>query len=544
MRIVVVSLTVLALLVGAVVFYAWKNLSDKVNDPHFKTEIETTIAKRINGTAAIGRLKVQVSLRPWVLVEDVALSWQEGKIELKADSLHFDVELLPLLQKNVIFSQIDAVNPKVKIRRPKEGTWPVLRQAVPQKKAVRGLMRVEMINIQGAHVAILDENNTRLPHVDLDADGRIAEALDKENRELHFSGKIAGPTPVSFTLSGDSAGVLSAQLIWASTSTSATATLSAKPHEKHGHQFALHFSGEHVDLGQVAPLAYLFIAPRVAQPTANIEWSLEADWDVKTLRWAESLIPQVKGTLTAHRKTGHVNIQVDSQISSGTVTAHVSTTFRTFSATTSFRGVEVEPIVFAISTNPFLGSGRFSGDLVLQGALRPWRDESLSGWGTVDIHAGHLRSGPVVLEVYDRLNLRSLIQTVTRRRQQGIPFEVIAATGVIQNGRITFVHPAVLKSPTIELAYTGWAGSDLKSGKGTLIVNPLVGSRDLIKAVPVVSQLVIGPSGEFLPLVVDVSYKNGKVNTTFRSIKTLARPVLRIMENVLRFPFTFWRKKS
>jgi len=76
------------------------------------------------------------------------------------------------------------------------------------------------------------------------------------------------------------------------------------------------------------------------------------------------------------------------------------------------------------------------------------------------------------------------------------------------------------------------------SGEGTLVINPLVGSRNVLKAIPGVSQLIIGPSGELLPLIVDLSFKPGKVEKNFRSVQTLTGPVLRIIDNVIRLPVT------
>jgi uncharacterized protein YhdP len=279
-------------------------------------------------------------------------------------------------------------------------------------------------------------------------------------------------------------------------------------------------------------------------------FSSQAQWDaavsVVDILWHELPIERLEANLVWDRRTLAVrNIQAG--VSSGTVTGTLSLSssspagFQTFSTKGAIRDVEMGPVFFAFSTNPLIIAGRLSSDFSFSGFAQPGHLDKLNGEFTVSGRDGYFRKGRVLADVFANLNLTSLFKPVSERRRSGLPFDVIEATADVRDGRFYFDAPAAVKGPGLEMMFTGWVSADFESGQGTLVINALVGSRNFLQAIPGVSQLIIGDSGEFLPLIVDLTVKPGKIEKKFRSIKTLASPVLGVIGNVIRLPETLFK---
>jgi hypothetical protein len=198
--------------------------------------------------------------------------------------------------------------------------------------------------------------------------------------------------------------------------------------------------------------------------------------------------------------------------------------------------VEVGPLMLAFSSRPFLLQGLASGALTVSGEARPWREESVQGHLFLNGRDGLFAQSPTGLKVLSELKLGSLFKIASGQRVPGLPFDILEASAPIRNGRVLFDHPAVLRNPDIELAYTGWVNLGLSQGEGSLIVNALTGTRDLLQKVPGVSQILFGPNGEFLPIVIDISYNGENVKTNVRSIQSLTGPVTSVIKNIFKLP--------
>ncbi len=209
----------------------------------------------------------------------------------------------------------------------------------------------------------------------------------------------------------------------------------------------------------------------------------------------------------------------------------------TFSLHTHLKDLQTEELVAALSTNAYLVNGRFSGDLAVGGPLRPWDTSRLNGRVSVSGRDGSFRAAPAVLDVFSALKIRSLIQRLGGRQPEGLPFDVIEASATIRDGRYLIESPVIFNNKAFQLAYTGWVDVRFANGRGTLLFNFLQGTTDLIAAIPGLSSLVLGPEGDFLPLVVDVTVSQGKADVKPRSIQTLTGPLVNVVKNVFRLPF-------
>lgn len=209
----------------------------------------------------------------------------------------------------------------------------------------------------------------------------------------------------------------------------------------------------------------------------------------------------------------------------------------TFSLHSHLNDLQTEELVAALSTHAYLVKGRFSGDLTVAGPLRPWDSSELNGQVSLSGRDGAFRAAPAVLEVFSALKIRSLIQRLAGRQTEGLPFDVIEASGAIRDGRYFFQRPVIFNNNAFQMAYNGWVDVRFLNGKGTLLFNFLQGTTDLIRVIPGLSSLILGPEGNFLPLVVDVTVDQGKTEVNPRSIQTLTGPLVNVVKNVFRVPF-------
>lgn len=233
--------------------------------------------------------------------------------------------------------------------------------------------------------------------------------------------------------------------------------------------------------------------------------------------------------------------ELEGKISKGTLRAEgewipAGTDSSSFRLDVQASGVEVGPLMQAFSSHPFLLKGIASGTVKLTGEGWPLREESVQGHLFLSGRNGLFAQSPTGLKVLSELKLGSLFRMVSGQRVPGLPFDILEASAPIRDGRVLFDHPAVLRNSDIELAYTGWVTLGLTQGEGSLIVNALTGARDLLQKVPGVSQILFGPNGEFLPIVMDISFKGEEVHTNVRSIQSLTGPVTEIIKNVFKLP--------
>jgi hypothetical protein len=213
----------------------------------------------------------------------------------------------------------------------------------------------------------------------------------------------------------------------------------------------------------------------------------------------------------------------------------------TFSLHSHLKDLQTEELVAAVSTHAYLVKGRFNGDLTVAGPLRPWDSSGLNGQVSLSGRDGAFRAAPAVLEVFSALKIRSLIQRLAGRQTEGLPFDVIEASGAIRDGRYFFERPVIFNNNAFQMAYTGWVDVRFLNGKGTLLFNFLQGTTDLIRVIPGLSSLILGPEGDFLPLVVDVTVDQGKTEVNPRSIQTLTGPLVNVVKNVFRLPFRLFK---
>ncbi len=271
----------------------------------------------------------------------------------------------------------------------------------------------------------------------------------------------------------------------------------------------------------------------------TVTWSVNGS--LKQFVWRGIPFDKVTGRVAWNRSEIELE-KIQGLVSSGTFTAdgnlsnRTAEGFKRFSVNAKLSNIEIEPFMFALSTDPVLLKGRFASTMNLTGDFHPWNPESLSGTASVSGVNGRFREGSFTMGMVNRLNIRSVVESATGQKQKGLPFTLFTATGAVKNGIINFELPLVLKTPHLDVAYTGWLDTKFTAAKGMLVVNPLGSTRNLVNAIPGVSTLLIGSSGELLPLIVELDFHDGNLKTQFQSVKTLASTPLRIINNVIHLP--------
>lgn len=285
-------------------------------------------------------------------------------------------------------------------------------------------------------------------------------------------------------------------------------------------------------------------APRDFLFDSTTQWAF--DGHVSSAQWRNVPLTDLKGRLSFESDGVLRATDVGGSIAGGTLTfdAEVNGLPQQDPLSFSFSGkmkeMEIRDLMAAISTSTYLRRGRFSGQIHLTGPLRPWNPNEWNGSIVFRGRQGEFLTAPKVLEVFSALKINSLLRRMGGEKETGLPFDVFEASGPIRNGRYILNQPLILKNESFQLAYTGWMHVRFESGKGTLLFNFLESTSHVVKAIPLVSSLVLGDNGELLPLVVDVAVENGKINVTPRSVKTLTGPLVNVVKNVFRLPFKFF----
>ena len=279
---------------------------------------------------------------------------------------------------------------------------------------------------------------------------------------------------------------------------------------------------------------------------SSLVWSPGASWSADVILLGANWRGVSSGQLQAriawngdgvlHLEEMKGTLSKGTLLASGGWTPSIEPSSSTYQMSLQWSEMEVGPLLLAISTRPVLLQGIVTGNLSLSGGLWSGQDDRVNGRLFLVGRDGLFAQSPAGLKIFSDLKLGSLYKKVSGQRVPGLPFNVIEASAPIREGRMFFDQPAVFKNSDIELAYTGWVDMDFLKGEGSLIVNGLTGTRDLLQKVPGVSQILMGPNWEFLPIVVDISFVVGNVKTNIRSIQSLTGPVTGVIKNIFKLP--------
>ncbi len=156
---------------------------------------------------ALGRkveiASIKVSLLKGITVTDFAVKEQDEKEDfLRAGEFVFRYDLMPLLQKKIVVSQIKIVRPHVKVVRYKNGKFNYetlsfletgrkpktkVTPSAGEAAAVPLALTVDSVVVEGAHVVFTDEKN-ELPQIDAVANCSLSLDMGPDIKSMQYSG--------------------------------------------------------------------------------------------------------------------------------------------------------------------------------------------------------------------------------------------------------------------------------------------------------------------------------------------------------------------
>lgn len=171
---------------------AWRHLEERLHSPHFKDALEQEISKALGGKMRIPNLDGHLGVHPWVGVENISFETPEGDLRGTARELRVTVELLPLLHRRVVFSQIKFVSPRLRLRRRADGSFPRLPRSRKISNKTEGGMvfRMDRLLVQNAALDVVDESRVDHPSLSFTADVSLERKGDEDVFALKGSGRL------------------------------------------------------------------------------------------------------------------------------------------------------------------------------------------------------------------------------------------------------------------------------------------------------------------------------------------------------------------
>lgn len=197
-------LALLPLLILSGLFFVWRNLNQKINSPKFKEQLERELSRLLVGKFELGSFQGHLSFRPWVELNDIRFEPDQGDLNVEAHELRLSVQLLPLLKRALVFSEILIIKPSIRLRRRSDGPLPIFRNfkkdANPGSKGFQ--IQFNQLTVQKGHLDWVDERFPQRGSININVD---VEVKPQEEGGLDFvlSGRLAGfPDSKQFFLKG------------------------------------------------------------------------------------------------------------------------------------------------------------------------------------------------------------------------------------------------------------------------------------------------------------------------------------------------------
>jgi uncharacterized protein involved in outer membrane biogenesis len=203
------------LLVSFGVWITWRHLNERLHSSEFREGLERGLSNALEGKMVLNDLQGHVGFHPWVGVKNISFAGENGDFRGTAKEIRVAMEVLPLLQRKVVFSQITFLSPRLRLRRRPDGSPPVLPRPKKTERNQAGLeFRIDHLLIENATIDLVDESRAEHPSFQVMADVSIHRKTNGEGLDLKASGTF--PKNVKkgkFTLEGQVGGGTNLRLI-------------------------------------------------------------------------------------------------------------------------------------------------------------------------------------------------------------------------------------------------------------------------------------------------------------------------------------------
>ncbi len=384
-------------LVGSVLFLVviLMALPYITNLERVRNEVATAASIALQRPVTLTRLSLQAIPSPGLLLDDLTITERNGAPILTVDQLTIEVELRPLLQRNLVVDRIVIERPQVDVTRNPDGSlnFPVLPLTLLDTLAHYGLppltLALDEVQVEDGEVVIRDKASPNRPPF------LYAQGLDVALEDIALTAVLAKPgnaPAASFLLSR-----LTAE---------GTMTL----HE---------------------------VLYRQAIKVENIRATLAINDGVVRL--------------------DDISLSLFGGKGSGQLAAHMNRAPPRYESNLMMESLQMDQVFTALQMVPALVSGTMllEGTLVMRGTTPDDFTRSLTGVTRFEIKDGTIRKMETLGKILTVLNLKRLFSsTLPDLSREGMPFDLISGTLLFRNGIMT-TDNLKLDSPVVDVDVKG-----------------------------------------------------------------------------------------
>ena len=196
----------------------------------------------------------------------------------------------------------------------------------------------------------------------------------------------------------------------------------------------------------------------------------------------------------------------------------------------------------AATPSPLTGTASLVTSLHMSLGNQELIQRSLSGKGHAQLRQGLIQTGPVLSRILGILNVPGLLMGKVNLLEEGLPYDQIEGSFVIENGLLNSQDLA-LKSPVIKLTAAGTYDLPTEKLNGMVAVSPFGAYSGLLKDIPLFGYLMKGERKGLMTALFEVKGPRTKPDITYLplesfsgGLKGLAQFAVDVLKNVVTIP--------
>jgi hypothetical protein len=167
---------------------------------------------------------------------------------------------------------------------------------------------------------------------------------------------------------------------------------------------------------------------------------------------------------------------------------------------------------------------------------------SLTGKGNIQLEKGLIQTGPMLTKILGILNVPSLLMGKVDLLEEGLPFDELIGSFVIDQGLLT-TEDLALKSPVLKLTAAGSYDFPTENLESMIAVSPFGAYSNLLKDIPLFGSIMKGERKGFLTALFEVKGPRTNPEVTYLplesftgGIKGLAQVPIDMLKNIITLP--------
>lgn len=167
---------------------------------------------------------------------------------------------------------------------------------------------------------------------------------------------------------------------------------------------------------------------------------------------------------------------------------------------------------------------------------------SLAGKGNAQLQKGQIQTGPVLSKILGILNVPSLLMGKVNLMEEGLPFDELKGSFLIDKGLLT-TKDLALKSPVLKLTAAGSYDLHTENLDGVIAVSPFGAYSNLLKDIPLFGSLMKGERKGLMTALFEVKGPRTNPEIIYRPLDSftgglsgLAQFPIDVLKNLVTLP--------